>query len=469
MKPTPDDSDPLRSTPKRIADELEAVGLVLAKLCIRVRRLAPFVGFADLKALGTLLGDASAEAVDLSSAVRVGTIRLATPLVDRTPAAGDQPLIELAEKNRKPLFDGLAERLAALAERLAALDRQELEHADAQADQNVARDLRRVRAALDAAGDPDGPRNGFVELPDERRSSRSAAAVKANETRKREDAEPKPAWLIDRHGDPLDGEKKFVIYDNGKSELLATISAPNLGAASLRTRELFPRRKPSALTVEPYELYHGPFPVEDEPAPDPPPPEPKTIALPTDADERKARKREADRKYQAAKKAKRDLAKAIGNPVEGDGSPLPPYRGREPVIDRPTAPAKSMSPESDRTWEVYDTRVDPHTLMGTVVGANITRASIAAEQCWPDLPKRMFKIIEKIARGRRPANRLARPDPDPDVELADFRREWQADDDEAAERLERTEPDDDHGDARAAEVLGDVGTMGRQKRKGVAK
>lgn len=216
-------------------------------------------------------------------------------------------------------------------------------------------------------------------------------------------------------------------------------------------------------------------------------------------DERKARKREADRKYAARRKAARDLARAIGNPVESSGAPAGTI-AREPVIAGPTEPAKSladwqskptselglsfaagrvvmtmrsirtageladwlrMGPTYDggdptvanswtamlaecratvhflqtghlpltsmcdlhpppkpersksepepataeifnRKWEAYDVRESPPVRLGEVTGANSTRAVMAAEAAWPDVPKRMLEIREVVrSNGRR--------------------------------------------------------------------
>ena len=81
---------------------------------------------------------------------------------------------------------------------------------------------------------------------------------------------------------------------------------------------------------------------------------PKIVTLPTDAEDRKARKRETDRKYAAKKKLQRQLDRAIGNRTESPSGPIDrPASVREPVIDRPTGPVERLAPVDPgpgRTW-----------------------------------------------------------------------------------------------------------------------
>jgi hypothetical protein len=99
----------------------------------------------------------------------------------------------------------------------------------------------------------------------------------------------------------------------------------------------------------------------------------------------------------------------------------------------------------ERVFSVYDSRTNPPTVLGEIAGANITRAMMAAEAQWPDVPKRMLAYKPKLAPGTkhqatRPANRLV----DPDVELAEFRRSFDVGADRAQWLLEQRsngEPD----------------------------
>jgi hypothetical protein len=317
-------------------------------------------------------------------------------------------------------------------------------------------------------------------------------------------------------------------------------------------------------------------------------------AVVDEAAAKKARKRESDRRYAEKKRAARQLARAIGNPVESAGSPPPVSAGREPVIAGPTAPVERLAepaadeidtldlafttcadlrakglttvdqvaaalneefalmglteaqiiaiekaiakarpkprkpkpapdpdpldglfvvwrgkmavygikapslvvakdymtrcrPENlqgdlrpdmdgtikrlgltvvidltkssakpepsatpERRWEVFDLRQNPPSLLGEVAGANYIRALIAAEKEWPDLPDQMTKIVEIVVRPNRPASR---PQPDPDRDLAEFRREFDAAGEAAAARLERTEPDREPANGRRKAVV----------------
>ena len=103
--------------------------------------------------------------------------------------------------------------------------------------------------------------------------------------------------------------------------------------------------------------------------------------------------------------------------------------------------------------------VEEQTRIGTVKGANITRAVLAAEAAWPNIPKGRLRIVElapatlrPFPASGRPANRLQPAEPD--RELADFRRSFDADGEAAAERLERwpADPEPANGRRKRSEV-----------------
>jgi len=85
------------------------------------------------------------------------------------------------------------------------------------------------------------------------------------------------------------------------------------------------------------------------------------------------------------------------------------------------AETKPAAGDTTRTWEVFDSRhkLDvfdegrPGKKLGEVPGANMTRAVLAAETAWPDVPKRSLELREKGARTRRPRTKPAAPTPPP--------------------------------------------------------
>ena len=99
------------------------------------------------------------------------------------------------------------------------------------------------------------------------------------------------------------------------------------------------------------------------------------------------------------------------------------------------ANAAGPAVESDRVWEVFDTRTNPVSKVGEVKAANVTRAVLAAEERWPLTFPPKSRFIHVIDKGALTANRLQPAEPDRD--LADFRREFDAGGEAEAERLER--------------------------------
>ena len=370
---TKDKQDPIGTTPTRLADELVSIGVACYKLRLRARALRPFLGAREeLGYLVDALLKSTDIAVDLGSAIRAAAVPIRAALMDSDDV--------LTPEQRARLRRDIP----------AVIDREQAE-----------RDERERR-------------NGLVELP------------------------------------------------------------------------------PSSLV---------PGPLSYVPAAEPPP---KVVALPTDAEERRAAKKEADRKYRERKKAAAALDRAIGNRVESPASP--PNKGqrtedqgptqsvREPVIAGPSktggvergagsvedqesnsrtthhaprttpeeverlAPespsveacvcnkcnqvrplgvhpcqkcgcpeyrlirvaanaiepaepakpkrAKSLATEAtaeifSRSWEAYDLRQKPPALLGEVKGNDSTRAIMAAEAAWPDVPARLIEIREKTTRSRR--------------------------------------------------------------------
>jgi hypothetical protein len=161
-----------------------------------------------------------------------------------------------------------------------------------------------------------------------------------------------------------------------------------------------------------------------------------------EAEAKRARKRESDRKYAAKRKAARDLARAIGNPVEGLAEPPPVSAGREPVILGPTAPAESFAPEPDsasvmaptpegftRAWAVYRGNGGADSFLGEVFGVGETEARRAAFRIAGD---QHFTILPKMIHGGKGQAivRITAPDPPVEVETVEA----------AASKRSKTEP-----------------------------
>lgn len=169
MKRTDDSPDPIGTTPKRLADELTAVGLLLARTAVRTRALQIFLPCSGVLELCESIRTAADAAVDLASKVLVGRVDVDAKLVDRSAGRGDRPLIdriaavhqEEAAKGNRPLGQKPNET--------APTDRRFEPPPDLPPGHPDVGSAGRGLAALAADGHPAvvEPRNGFVELPAE--------------------------------------------------------------------------------------------------------------------------------------------------------------------------------------------------------------------------------------------------------------------------------------------------------------
>lgn len=110
-KPPPDEDspDPVRVTPKRVADQLHRLGEDLARLQLRARALAPFIDREHVELLHDTIRAASLRAVDLGSAVRVGQVPIVGHL-DTEAGRGVRPIIDKIEDANRPQTAGFYRR-----------------------------------------------------------------------------------------------------------------------------------------------------------------------------------------------------------------------------------------------------------------------------------------------------------------------------------------------------------------------
>jgi hypothetical protein len=91
-----DGPEPVRMTPRRVADRLHRMGLQLARLQLELRTLAPYLERGPIEHPHDLIRTAASAVVDLGTAVRVGQVALVPDYLDgrHTPP---RPLLDVIE------------------------------------------------------------------------------------------------------------------------------------------------------------------------------------------------------------------------------------------------------------------------------------------------------------------------------------------------------------------------------------
>ena len=119
-------------------------------------------------------------------------------------------------------------------------------------------------------------------------------------------------------------------------------------------------------------------------------------AVADEAEAKRARKRESDRRYAEKNRQAKLLARAVGNPVESSGQPAGPIE-REPVIAGPTKPVERLAPAVAETRPWVMTNGADRTLIVYAVDQGES-----APVPGPPLPRTELGSLRWRRRDRRP-------------------------------------------------------------------